>query len=93
MTHAEPKRRVYGELRAIVEREGGEMYHERRGHPPGGAWVVELGGKRKVFKADGREFMALARLYVPRRANPSHARHYSNNLTENARAEWLNALR
>jgi hypothetical protein len=87
------KRRVYEELRTIVENEGGEMYHERREHPPGGAWVVELDDKRKVFEADGREYMALARLYVPLRPDPTHASHSSNNLIDNAEAEWLSALR
>jgi len=87
------KRRVYEELRIIVENEGGEMYHERRGHASGGAWIVKLEGKRKVFEADGGEYMALARLYVPRRANPTHASHYSKTLIDNAKAEWLNNLR
>lgn len=93
MKHAKLKRRVYEELRTIVENECGVMYHERRGHPSGGAWVVELDGKRKVFEADGCEYMALARLYVPLRARPTNARHYSPTLIENAKAEWLNALR
>ncbi|MFN0010718.1 MAG: hypothetical protein ACKVS8_03640 [Phycisphaerales bacterium] len=87
------KRRVYEEIRTIVENEGGEMCHQRRGHPPGGAWVVQLHGKRTVFEADGREYMALARMYVPLRAHTTHARHYSHNLIDDAKAEWLNALR
>lgn len=87
------KRRVYAELRSIVENEGGEMRHERRGHPPGGAWVVELDGKRRVFEADGREYMALARLYAPLRTDPTHASHYSENLIPGAEAKWLAMLR
>lgn len=86
-------RRVYEELRAIVERAGGAMYHERRGHPSGGAWIVELDGKRKVFEADGSEYMALARLYKPLRADPMHASHYSNDLVDGAEAKWLDVLR
>lgn len=87
------QRRVYGELRSIVENAGGEMYHERLGHPPGGAWIVKLDGKKKVFEADGREYMALARLYVPLRARPTHASHYSTELIDGAAAKWLDALR
>lgn len=87
------KRRVYEELRTIVEEQGGEMYHERRGHPSGGAWVVQLDGKRKVFEADGREYIALARFYVPLRAHPTQASHYSNTLIDDAKADWLKALK
>lgn len=89
------RRRVYEELRAIVERAGGAMYHERAGHPAGGAWIVEIDGKRKVFEADGREYMALARLYVPKpgQANPTTASHYTNDLVDGADAKWLSMIR
>jgi len=69
------------------------MYHERRGHPRGGSWVVLLDGKRKVFEADGREYMVLARLYVPLRASPTHAIHHSSDLVDGAETKWLTMIR
>ena len=87
------KRRVYEELRAIVENEGGEMYHERRGHVSGGAWVVELCMKQRVFHADGRGYLALASYYVPLRDRPIDASHYSNHLIDDAKVKWLNVLK
>lgn len=52
-----------------------------------------LNGKRRVFEADGKEFLALASLYVPRKANPSHASHYTRELVDGAEAKWLSMIR
>jgi hypothetical protein len=86
------RRVYYEELRAIVEREGGKMYHERRGHPAGGAWILELDGKRKVFEADGLQCLELASVYVPLRADPTCAIHYSINLIDDAETKWLSMI-
>lgn len=93
MRKAISKRRPYHALREIVERAGGEMSFERLGQPPGGAWVVVLDGTRRVFRADGKEFLALARLYVPRKTNPTHASQFTRELVNGAEAKWLSIIR
>lgn len=86
------KRRPYEELQSIVEQEGGDMVFERAGHSQGGAWVVTLRGKTKVFPSNGAGFPPMDRLYVPKVKEPSHYRDYSNDLIVGAREKWLEML-
>ncbi len=85
-------RRVYEELRTIVEQEGGEMVYERNGHAQHGAWVVTLRGIETIFPFDGAGFGAMDPLYVPKVAVPLHWRDYSIQLIPNAREKWLAIL-
>ncbi|GJQ28673.1 MAG: hypothetical protein HBSAPP03_05570 [Phycisphaerae bacterium] len=87
-----PRRRVYEKLRALVEDAGGTMEHERRGHGPGGAWIVTLRRKRSVFESNGAGFPRLDRLYVPKVPNPSQWRDYTNTLRPGARAAWMRMI-
>ncbi len=84
------KRRVYEEIRGLVEMEGGEMLFVKQGHQ-WGAWIVTLRGKRKTFRSNGSGFPELDRLYVPKPdvSNPNHWRDYSLKLIDGAWDKFL----
>lgn len=87
------KRRVYAELRDIVESRGGSMTYERGGFRHG-AWVIRLGAKTEVIEADGnRSFPALDRLYETTHPCPLHWDDYDGPLREDAEQELLVRLR
>jgi hypothetical protein len=71
------QRRAYEELRAGIEKRGGTMIFEKKGHQ-GGAWIVTLGNKQEVFPSNGRGFPNLDRLYTPDPdlTHHSHWKHY-----------------
>jgi hypothetical protein len=50
------KRRVYEEIRSMVEEEAGTMVRLRKGVAQGGAWEVAIGGITKRFLYDGAGF-------------------------------------
>jgi hypothetical protein len=67
-------RRPYEEFRRLVEQEGGSVVFEKAGYPKGGAFVITLRGKRKVFRSQGPAvFPQMDYFYVPR-LNKEHTR-------------------
>ena len=53
----------YDALRRLAERLGGRMWFQV-GKSPLGAWIVELGGRARVFKSDGDSYPELDGLYA-----------------------------
>ena len=82
---ATKNRRVYEELRAGIEGQGGWMRFERSGHQ-WGAWRVGLGAKTATFPSNGRGFPELDALYVPKPGTvaPSHHSEYTMTLVTGA---------
>jgi hypothetical protein len=89
---AKPKRRVYEEIRTMVEKHGGTMNHYRKGYPSGGAWVIRYGGKEKVFMPGGRKYPSLDNLLVPKVPNPQTWDDFYNQLREDAWEKLLKLL-
>jgi hypothetical protein len=84
--------RAYDAIRAIVERLGGTMIYERRGHRHG-AWVIRIGDKSATIEAEGkRSFPPLDRLYVQRVPRPKHWDDYSGELVQDAEPRLLSFL-
>jgi hypothetical protein len=84
--------RAYALIRSIVERLGGSMIYERKGHRYG-AWVIKIGERAVVIEASGNQsFPDLDRLYVARRPNPEHWDDYSDELVPDAEAQLLSML-
>lgn len=86
------KRRVYEEIRAMVEQHGGKMTFKREGFAVGGAWVIEYNGKTKVFPSGGKRFPGIDDLLVPRISNPKTWDDYNNALIDNAWEELLRQI-
>lgn len=87
------KRRIYGELRDIVESRGGSMIYERGGFRHG-AWVIRLGEKTAVIEASGnRSFPVLDRLYETTHPRPVRWDGYDGPLREDATQKLLALLR
>jgi hypothetical protein len=86
-------RRVYEELRAIVEELGGTMRYQREGKPHGGSWVVVLPGFAEKRFDSQPGFPALERLYVPRIPNPTDWRDYTNTLRPDGSEKWIAMLK
>lgn len=86
------KLRPYDGLQRIVEEAGGRMFHEKKGHPRGGAWVVLLRGIRREIKSNQAGFPEMDRLYVPNVPCPKHYSDYSSDLIAGAREQWLDYL-
>jgi hypothetical protein len=59
------ERRVYEEIRALVESKGGKMHHQREGYQ-WGAWIIELNGKSTPLLSNGSGYPDLDRLYLPK---------------------------
>lgn len=88
------QRRVYEELRAIVEELGGHMRYERLGRPQGGSWVVSLPGHaEKFFDLSQAGFDEMDRLYEPKVSNPTHWTDYSKRLVPDGREQWIAMLK
>ena len=87
------KRRPYEEIQALVNEHGGTMRHERHGYE-GGAWIVSLGGKRRIFLSNGSGYPDLDKLYVPKPEfpNPNHYSDYSTTLVADAWEKLLALL-
>lgn len=84
-------RRIYEELRSIVEDLGGSMTFEREGHRYG-AWIVRLGRKSACFESNGSGFPKLDRLYVPKVERPQHWRDYSTTLIPHAVGSFVELI-
>ncbi|HOT91652.1 MAG TPA: hypothetical protein PLJ78_04840 [Anaerolineae bacterium] len=84
--------RAYELIRALVERLGGSMYYERKGHRYG-AWVIRIDESNVTIESSGnRSFPELDRLYVPRVPNPRHWDDYLDELVPDAEARLLSLL-
>jgi hypothetical protein len=76
--------RAYGLVRILIERNGGSMTYERKGYRYG-AWIITLGEKSIVLKADGNQsFPELDRLYVPKIQKPKDWNDYVDQLVPDA---------
>jgi len=62
--------RVYDSVRSMVEEHGGQMHHQRKGFPPGGAWIVTYQGWEKAFPTGGHIFPGIDHLHVSKIAFP-----------------------
>ena len=86
-------RRVYEELRRIIENEGGSMVYQKSGYGAGGAWIASLDGSRKVFKSNTRGFPLLDRLYVPAKQNPKHWQDYTTKLVDDGASKFKKMIK
>ena len=68
------------------------MRHERKGFKQGGAWVVELDGRRHTFEYRNGGFPEMDQLYLPRVPQPMGWRDYACDLMEGGQAKWLSRL-
>jgi len=84
MSTTNKKFRVYGKLRDIIERCGGQMVYQRQGYR-WGAWKITLDSKSATIPSEGRRtFPHLDRLYVPKVAKPKTWDDYRNELVPGA---------
>jgi len=86
-------RRVYEEIRALVEAHGGVMDHVRKGFLYG-AWIVRVGDNKRIFRSDGSGYPELDKLYEPKPgiSNPDHWEDYSNTLIPGAWGRFVRLL-
>jgi hypothetical protein len=79
------KRRVYEEIRGLVENLKGKLHFERAGYQ-WGAWIIWLNGKRRVIRSNGSGYPDLDRLYkLEPNANPNDWRSYKDVLRPGAK--------
>jgi len=78
---AKETRKAYQELRGGIAALGGKMWYEQAGRPKGGAWIVRLGKKEKVFLWDNHRFSGLDELYELREGL-SHPQGFSDYTTK-----------
>lgn len=84
--------RGYGLIRGIVERRGGAMTYEKKGHRYG-AWIISIGERRVCIESAGaRSFPELDRLYVPRVSSPACREDYIKELVPDAESRLLRML-
>jgi len=84
--------RAYESIRSIVERLGGSMVYERKGHRHG-AWVIKIGENSIRIESDSNQsFPELDRLYVPRGPIPRQWDEYSDELVPDTEAQLLRML-
>mgnify|MGYP005812950067 CR=1 FL=1 len=83
---------AYVQIRSLVERRGGTMTYEHKGHHSG-AWLIATGGRSLAIEATGeRSFPQLDRLYVPRVPEPQTWDDYEDELVPGAEARLLGLL-
>ncbi len=88
------KRRVYEEVRTLIEaKRGGKMYHMRAGYQ-WGAWIIRLGGKERVSRSNGSGYPELDMLYQPKPGigHPSHWEDYTNTLLPRAEQKLIDLV-
>jgi hypothetical protein len=86
------KRRVYEEIRSLVEDLKGKMHFERAGYQ-WGAWIIRLNGKQRVIRSNGSGYPELDRLYeLKPNANPNDWRSYTDVLRPGAKDQLLELL-
>ncbi len=76
-------RRVYEEIRTLVEEHGGTMEFQRPGYR-WGAWIIRYAGKEKAFPSHGGLFPGIDDLHVPNINQPRHYDDYKNELIDDA---------
>ena len=86
-------RRVYEEIRALIEAHGGTMRHEKEGYQ-WGAWIVRVGANERIFHSNGSGYPELDQLYKPKPdiPNPNHWKDYSNTLIHGAWEKFVQLL-
>ena len=84
-------RRVYEEVRALVEAKGGKMDFVRKGYR-WGAWVIQIDDLEGTFPSNGSGFPPLDRLYASSKKNPSHWSDYDGDLLPDAEARLVALL-
>mgnify|MGYP005810994535 CR=1 FL=1 len=83
---------AYARIRSLVERRGGTMTCEHKGHHSG-AWLIATGGRSLAIEATGeRSFPQLDRLYVRRVPEPKTWDDYEDELVPGAEARLLGLL-
>jgi len=80
--------KAYQRLRDIAEAHGYRMSFERKGYRFG-AWIVERGETRKVFRSNSSGYPELDELYVPKIARPQHYLDYTHQLVPGAESKFL----
>ena len=88
---AQSVRRVYEEVRALVEGQGGSMQFERKGYR-WGAWIIRLAGLEGKFPSNGAGFPSLDQLYSSSKKNPSHWSDYDGDIMPDAEARLMALL-
>jgi hypothetical protein len=88
---AQSVRRVYEEVRALVEGQGGSMQFERKGYR-WGAWIIRLAGLEGKFPSNGAGFPSLDQLYSSSKKNPSHWSDYDGDILPDAEARLMALL-
>jgi hypothetical protein len=88
---AEKARKAYQELREGIAALGGKMWYEQAGRPKGGAWIVRLGNKEKVFNWDNHRFPGLDERYELREgvSHPHGHQDYTTTLRPGAIEELV----
>ena len=84
-------RRVYEEVRALVEGQGGSMGFERKGYR-WGAWIIRMAGLEGKFPSNGAGFPSLDQLYASSKKNPSHWSDYDGDILPDAEARLMRLL-
>ena len=84
-------RRVYEEVRSLLESKGGTMEFERKGYQYG-AWILTWKGKNHIARSNGSGYPDLDQLYEPKPGdlNLNDYRSYTSRLKSDA---WERALR
>ena len=63
-------KRVYDVVRTMVEDHGGRMWFERKGFPPGGAWIIKYKEWQKSYPTSGQRFIGIDDLKVRKKQIP-----------------------
>jgi hypothetical protein len=87
----QPTRRVYEEVRALVEAQGGSMQFERKSYR-WGAWIIRLADLEGKFPSNGAGFPPLDQLYASSKKNPSHWSDYDGDILPDAEARLMALL-
>jgi hypothetical protein len=87
------ERRVYEEVRALVESRGGVMKFEKEGYQ-WGAWIIRMNGNEFIAKSNGTGFPDLDQLYEPKpgASNLNDWRSYTTILKPNAQEQLLQLI-
>lgn len=84
--------RAYDLVRTMVEEHGGTMWFQRKGFPPGGAWVISYQGWEKAFPTGGHKFPGIDDLHVPNIPFPETWEDYKKELIPGGWDLLLNRL-
>ena len=88
----QPTRRVYEDIRALVEAKGGKMDFVRKGYR-WGAWAIQIDGLERTFPSNGSGFPPLDQLYASSKKNPSHWSDYNGDILPDAEESLMALLK